>query len=219
MSFWTLNGLMDNISIMGLPKSSAAVVLLCIVVVCCAQQPEPEPQLAHTYGNFSYHPKEEDLGNVWTGHVKFVRVNFPYCEMNFTRYSVESDEPWTAIVHNYSIEKDPVSDCHGVKVGVKGVHLGAAHIIVRVFYNRADEDNPCETEEECIGNYTVVVMRPPLVEQAIFRFGTAGFLVLLNFGFGCSLNLEIVKEIIRRPFAPAVGFSCQYVMMPLVSVI
>jgi hypothetical protein len=167
-------------------------------------------------GNFTFHPPEHELGNVWTGYTKFIRVNFPYCEENFTRYEVESEDTWVMSIANVTADKDPTTGCLGLHIGAKGLHLGRKKILVRVTYPSAD-DNPCETEEERLGGYEIVVMRPPMVEQAIFRWGVTGFLIILNFGFGCSLNLDVVKEIVRRPFAPGVGFCCQYIMMPLVS--
>lgn len=34
-------------------------------------------------------------------------------------------------------------------------------------------------------------------------------------GFGCKLDLGIVKECLKKPVAPGIGFGCQYLVMPL----
>jgi len=37
-----------------------------------------------------------------------------------------------------------------------------------------------------------------------------------NVGMGCKVDLTVVKEVLRRPIAPIIGFCCQYLIMPLV---
>lgn len=37
--------------------------------------------------------------------------------------------------------------------------------------------------------------------------------------FGARLDLEKVKGFLKKPVAPAIGAACQYVLMPLVSLL
>ena len=57
------------------------------------------------------------------------------------------------------------------------------------------------------------VMRP--VDEA-FRVIVACFVSLVIMGFGCSLDLEVVKKCLKKPIAPGLGLACQYILMPLV---
>ena len=43
---------------------------------------------------------------------------------------------------------------------------------------------------------------------------SAGVMILLyNFGFGCIVDHEQIRDIIRRPVAPAIGAACQFLVM------
>ena len=42
-------------------------------------------------------------------------------------------------------------------------------------------------------------------------------LLIANVGMGCKIDLDVVKEVLRRPIAPTIGFCCQFIVMPLVS--
>ena len=33
----------------------------------------------------------------------------------------------------------------------------------------------------------------------------------------CALDLNVVKDVLKRPIGPAIGFVCQFVLMPLIS--
>ena len=52
----------------------------------------------------------------------------------------------------------------------------------------------------------------------IFIIVIAVFMVVLSFGFGCRMQLEVLQEIMKKPVAPAIGLVCQFVLMPIVSV-
>jgi predicted Na+-dependent transporter len=70
-----------------------------------------------------------------------------------------------------------------------------------------------------IDRFDLVVAREPRPLDSLFLIFLMVFITLLNFGFGCSLNLELVVKILKRPIAPAIGFACQFCIMPLVSVL
>lgn len=51
----------------------------------------------------------------------------------------------------------------------------------------------------------------------IFTWLMAVLVAILYLIMGATLDLEIVKGIIKKPVGPAVGVFCQYVLMPAVS--
>ena len=202
-------------------RSSAILILILFLHSVQTQedkQSEGEQSSDHVYGNFSFSPLKEDFGSVYEQDVKMVMINFPLCDKDYISYDVIINDALTAKIANRTILgpiDNPGTGCHGIMVGVHGIRLGKAFIDVSVSYENEDASDPCNKEVTKIDAYPVVVMRPPKLEGKIFRLGVSIFLVILNFGFGCSLNLDIVKEILKKPIAPVVGFCCQYVMMAL----
>jgi hypothetical protein len=65
--------------------------------------------------------------------------------------------------------------------------------------------------------FNVVVFRKQGVLDMLFRVFIYIFLIFVTLAFGCKLDLNVVKENLRRPIAPAIGIVCQYVLMPMVS--
>lgn len=65
--------------------------------------------------------------------------------------------------------------------------------------------------------FNVVVFRKLGLFDTIFRVFIYIFLVFVTLAFGCKLDLEVVKENLRRPVAPAIGLCCQYILMPMIA--
>jgi len=68
-------------------------------------------------------------------------------------------------------------------------------------------------------DYHVSVVRKQRFIDQLFRAVASIVLICANVGMGCKIDLAVVKEILRKPMAPAIGFCCQYLIMPLVSVL
>jgi len=67
-------------------------------------------------------------------------------------------------------------------------------------------------------DYHVSVVRKQQFIDQLFLGLLSFVLICANVGMGCTTDLAVVKEIITKPIAPVIGFCCQYVIMPLVSV-
>ena len=63
----------------------------------------------------------------------------------------------------------------------------------------------------------IIVIRKEGLLDRLFVGGVAIIVILANVAMGCKVELPVVKEVLRRPFAPAVGFFCQFIIMPCVS--
>ena len=37
--------------------------------------------------------------------------------------------------------------------------------------------------------------------------------MVYNFGFGCKVNRDQIKDILKKPIAPAIGAACQFMIM------
>lgn len=64
--------------------------------------------------------------------------------------------------------------------------------------------------------YEVVVLRQERVIDTVFTVGIIIFVVIINIGMGCELDIAVVKATLRRPFAPVTGFLSQFLIMPAV---
>ncbi|CAH1778538.1 unnamed protein product [Owenia fusiformis] len=67
-------------------------------------------------------------------------------------------------------------------------------------------------------SYTVLVVRKRGAIDIIFAVVLGTMILVQNFGFGCKIQLNAIKEILRRPVAPAIGFCCQFLCMAPLSV-
>lgn len=65
--------------------------------------------------------------------------------------------------------------------------------------------------------HVVTVKRVIRPMDRAFRGILYGFIILSTVGMGCKTEIHVVKGVLRKPIAPAIGFFCQYLFMPLVS--
>lgn len=96
-----------------------------------------------------------------------------------------------------------------LSVPVTGKFLGVTTLGIYVDYNTTNEIKYAE--------YQVVVINEETVLYTTFIVVVAILVVVLNFGFGCIIHVNKVKEILKKPAAPAIGLFCQIILMPLVS--
>jgi len=66
-------------------------------------------------------------------------------------------------------------------------------------------------------NYHVSVVREKEFVDRLFMVVLLSVIISANIGMGCKIDLAVVKEVLTKPIAPAIGFICQYLIMPLVS--
>ncbi|KAK3930963.1 P3 protein [Frankliniella fusca] len=63
----------------------------------------------------------------------------------------------------------------------------------------------------------VVVTRPKRVIDTVFTASVASLVAIIFVNFGCALDWELVKKTLKRPFGPAIGFTSQYIVLPMIS--
>lgn len=64
---------------------------------------------------------------------------------------------------------------------------------------------------------SVTVIRAERVIDHIFTGSVAILVSLLYINFGAALNTSKLSEIVKKPIGPAIGFTCQFLLMPLLS--
>ncbi|KAG8200728.1 hypothetical protein JTE90_022337 [Oedothorax gibbosus] len=101
-----------------------------------------------------------------------------------------------------------VDRCNGTVV-VRGRFLGFGNVSV----SRQDP----ETGQWTGSSLEVAVLRQDKLINKIFTAFVAAVVSINYINMGCALDLGIVKSVLKRPIGPAVGFVCQFGIMPLVS--
>lgn len=67
-----------------------------------------------------------------------------------------------------------------------------------------------------INSLDIIVKRKQTTISLVFTISVAVLVSLNYINMGCALETEVVKSVIRRPIAPALGFLSQYIVMPSV---
>lgn len=50
-----------------------------------------------------------------------------------------------------------------------------------------------------------------------FTVGMTIIFIVNNFFMGTQMDAEVIRKVVKVPVGPAIGFGCQYMLMPLVS--
>ena len=56
------------------------------------------------------------------------------------------------------------------------------------------------------------------VLSSIFSKSLGVLLSLVYINMGATIDLTVIKKIVKRPIGPLIGVACQYIIMPLVRV-
>lgn len=84
-----------------------------------------------------------------------------------------------------------------------------------VFINPKKHDTTALGSE--INSLDIIVKRKQTTISLVFTISVAVLVSLNYINMGCALETEVVKSVLRRPIAPALGFLSQYIVMPSVS--
>ena len=151
-----------------------------------------------------------------------VYFNFtPCCASSNRAVSIKIDDERVAeIVENATIELDDLVTAFNESVAsggfrVRGKRLGLAYL--SFYLHEAGIEVDEENDELVYDEYRVVVLRERQLRDDIYRYGIITFACIIYFGFGCQINLSTIWTICKKPIAPAIGVTCQFVVMPLVS--
>lgn len=64
----------------------------------------------------------------------------------------------------------------------------------------------------------IIVVRKPQLIDKIFIICVAGLMSIIFINLGCALDVEQLKQCVRRPIAPAASFFAQFVILPIVCI-
>ena len=109
----------------------------------------------------------------------------------------------------------PISDSEGesgqVRLAVRGVFLGRTALGFYI-HNGSNSTSALKASKE----YSVRVTRSTGIVDKIYKLSLMILIPINTCAMSCTLDLEIVFAMLKKPIAPSIGFGCQYVLMPLV---
>ena len=68
-----------------------------------------------------------------------------------------------------------------------------------------------------VGLSMVVVMQLPRTIDTVFRIILRCVIVMATAGMGLKVDVKVVRQVLKKPVGPVIGFCCQFICMPLVS--
>jgi len=95
---------------------------------------------------------------------------------------------------------------------IKVVTLSVTRLDVRNSHRMLASNHSLPPDVE----YHVSVIRKERFIDHLFLGLVSMMVIIANVGMGCKIDLAVVREVLTKPIAPAIGFSCQYIIMPLV---
>lgn len=148
--------------------------------------------------------------------------------VNFTLYDKEAASrygPSSILEYQIGIQDDVIADIKGNRsffvstdelrnnytsyFTVTGKFLGKTTVSINPKSRSILVDGPA--------NYLpIIVKRKQTTISLIFTISVAVLVSLNYINMGCALETEVVKSVLRRPIAPALGFLSQYLVMPSV---
>ncbi|XP_013397631.1 ileal sodium/bile acid cotransporter-like [Lingula anatina] len=102
-------------------------------------------------------------------------------------------------------------------VTLRAVLIGRASLRFFVFRNSSEPSGREDQPKFLPVDYGVVVIRKPRWLDTAFTVVVTAFVLFSTMGMGCKADLEVVKEVLKKPIGPVTGFGCQYVLMPLLA--
>jgi hypothetical protein len=139
---------------------------------------------------------------------------FFFCFFQVILLQIETNKPGVIdIIEGRQSEINcAADDLTSSQVTVFAKFLGRDDLIITAMDTSAGK----EESEELVQFYPVSVMRVPTKLDTAFIIIIAILVGINTINMGCHLDLGVVKENLKRPCAIGIGFTSQYIFMPLV---
>lgn len=125
---------------------------------------------------------------------------------------VHSNNPDVIEVKNTEVwlKKEKDTQYYPESFNVYGVFIGQTNVSVQI--RRKHDAEPEATE-----NLNFIVIRKMSTLDIVFHVSVIGLITLMYVNFGAAFNWGALKENMRRPVVPILGFGIQVICMPLIS--
>ncbi|KAI1297192.1 P3 protein [Halotydeus destructor] len=100
---------------------------------------------------------------------------------------------------------------------LKGVFLGHTQVyFVRHETKKAKQSGKLDYLEHS-NSAEVLVKRKSSILSKLFIIAVATLVSINYINMGCAMDVKVIKSVLKRPVAPAIGFASQYLFMPVIS--
>jgi len=99
-----------------------------------------------------------------------------------------------------------------VPFNITGEFLGFTLVKAKVVSAAASTD-----ENQPEKSMKVAVVRKKTIQSKLFSYSVAILVSLAYINMGCAMDVQVVKQTLRKPIGPLIGFCCQYIAMPLIA--
>ncbi|XP_074645679.1 ileal sodium/bile acid cotransporter-like [Tubulanus polymorphus] len=98
-------------------------------------------------------------------------------------------------------------------VTLHGHFLGFTKLYIFV-NNESLADSNVTTWRQLPVEYKVTVYRPERAVDIVFRVAVSVLVVISTMMMGTKIDLNVVKDVLKRPYSPMIGFCTQFLIMP-----
>ena len=150
------------------------------------------------------------------------------CTENYLQLNIWSDDPTVASVNHNSAntslsDQNTVLDLNKVPgyngnnwtraFNITGNFLGFAKVQAKAVQIKNTKEKVVVKE----AMLPVSVARKKTIQSKLFAYSVAILVSLAYINMGCAMDLKVVKDTMKKPIGPMIGFICQYVFMPLIA--
>lgn len=103
---------------------------------------------------------------------------------------------------------------------VQAMHIGYVTVFVTIFGTSSIVMARSSQASQAVGqgDYKVAVKPRPKTADFVFDCSAAAVAILISFGIGCVTDTENLKRQLKYPVSLVIGFCCQFLLMPVVSI-
>ncbi|CAG7721857.1 unnamed protein product [Allacma fusca] len=112
----------------------------------------------------------------------------------------------------------PAESVVDTSFNITGNFLGYTKICPSInYFSAKDNRNTTEIlteEKDCL---TIAVIRESTAIDKAFTYSVAGLVAIIYVNMGAALDMSTVRDTLKRPIGPTIGFLSQFMIMPLLS--
>ncbi|XP_025073454.1 ileal sodium/bile acid cotransporter-like [Pogonomyrmex barbatus] len=142
---------------------------------------------------------------VHMNHVISVPCSIHDMPSDLTEWNITADD--NIAIPRYDILTLNKTSKNGV-LNITGVFLGRTKLTVNLMKYKIIDSREVSL---------ITVIREERIIDSVFTISVAILVSILYINFGCAMNWSTCRATLRRPIGPAIGFFCQFLIMPLLS--
>lgn len=133
-----------------------------------------------------------------------------------SHYQVLVGDPFVADVKNSVFNQTEIrgsgtnSEMYNGSFILTGKFLGHTYVRIKAISKSEFSDDVSE-------QLKISVIRKESMLSKVFIVSVATLVSLNYINMGCAIDMNIILAVLKKPVAPVIGFSCQYVFMPLIA--